>query len=82
MVGDADRMTQYGGVSVDVPGDVDASHKLDEFPSLRSLMRSLCIDRLAYQMDRHGTISHFRCAKILYRAEWSTPVSISRRRVP
>lgn len=48
IVGDADRMAQYGGVRINAPGDVNASHELDELTSLRALMRSLCIERLAY----------------------------------
>jgi len=63
-MGDADRMVHYGVVSIDILLDIYAPHELHELTGLRALVRALGIDRLANQMDRHGIISHFRCAII------------------
>ncbi|MDV3258071.1 MAG: hypothetical protein LOX97_09895 [Sphingomonas sp.] len=63
-MGDADRMAHYGGVGIGILIDIYAPHELHELAGLRALVRALGIDCLANQMDRHGIISHFRCAII------------------
>jgi len=40
-------MAHYGSVCIDIVIDIYASHKLDELPRLRALVRALGIDRFA-----------------------------------
>ncbi|GLR68640.1 hypothetical protein GCM10010909_33220 [Acidocella aquatica] len=67
-MGNTDCMTKDRGLSIRIVIYIDPADKLYQLARLGQKMRPLCIDSLAYKVDGHGIISHFRCVLILPKA--------------